>query len=400
MKDKSNLFDNKKKWTISALLYLGLGAVVMQMRGAMLPKFQAEFGVSESLLGLVSPAGTLGFTAVALTMGMIAGRVDIRKYIQAGALLTAITTFLIGLAPVYSLLLVAIVLRGMAGGLPGGLTRPILSHLYPDEKGRIFNIHEAVWAFGAACGPLVATLVLQFSGWRTGYYLLGFSFLPVVILMFRSSDFPAEIEEKPLTYSQFLEIIKNPVIVYVGIILFLNVGVEGGFFTWLPYYLSQTLPHSVANFALTGFIGAYVPGRLINGYLANKFSLTSLLLTASAIVTILIVVAFFFTNGYGQIFVIIGIGFFISTIFPNLFALATKSYPRHSGPINGLVMTFDPLGISIVPVIMGVIADNFGITASMRSMALFMIGSITTLLLLHGRLARTEGDPENSSGLE
>jgi len=388
MEKTKPLFDNKKKWTISALLYLGLGAVVMQMRGAMLPNFQAEFGVSESLLGLVSPAGTIGFTVVALTMGMVAGRVDIRKYIQAGALLTALTTFFIGLAPFYSLLLVAIVLRGMAGGLPGGLTRPILSHLYPDNKGRIFNIHEAVWALGAACGPIIATLVLHFSTWRTGYYILGFSFIPVFFLLLRSSDFPAEIEEKPLTYSQFLEIIKNPVIAYVGIILFLSVGVEGGFFTWLPYYLSQSLPHSVANFALTGFIGAYVPGRIVNSYLANKFSLTSLLLGASTIVTVLIVIAFFFTEGYGQIGVVIAIGFVTSTIFPNLFALAAKTYPRHSGPINGLVMTFDPLGISIVPVIMGVIADNFGITVSMRSMALFMSGAIITILLLHGRLTR------------
>jgi fucose permease len=390
MEKTKPLFDNKKKWTISALLYLGLGAVVMQMRGAMLPNFQAEFGVSESLLGLVSPAGTIGFTVVALTMGMVAGRVDIRKYIQAGALLTALTTFFIGLAPFYSLLLVAIVLRGMAGGLPGGLTRPILSHLYPDNKGRIFNIHEAVWALGAACGPIIATLVLHFSNWRTGYYILGFSFIPVFFLLLRSSDFPAEIEEKPLTYSQFLEIIKNPVIAYVGIILFLSVGVEGGFFTWLPYYISQSLPHSVANFALTGFIGAYVPGRIVNSYLANRFSLTSLLLGASTIVTVLIVVAFFFTEGYGQIGVVIAIGFVTSTIFPNLFALAAKTYPRHSGPINGLVMTFDPLGISIVPVIMGVIADNFGITVSMRSMALFMSGAIITILLLHGRLNRKD----------
>ncbi|MCF7876589.1 MFS transporter, partial [Candidatus Bipolaricaulota bacterium] len=152
--------DNKKKWTLSALLYLGLGAVVMQFRGAMLPNFQVEFGVSESLLGLVSPAGTMGFTVIALTMGLVAGRVDIKKFIQIGVILTAATTFFIGLAPFYSLFLAAIVLRGMAGGIPGGLTRPMLGHLYPNNRGKIFNIHEAVWALGAACGPLVANLVL------------------------------------------------------------------------------------------------------------------------------------------------------------------------------------------------------------------------------------------------
>jgi len=375
-------FESKEQWTVSALLYLGLGAVVMQFRGAMLPNFQAEFGVSETLLGLVSPAGTIGFTVVALTTGMVAGRVDIRKLIQVGALLTAITTFLIGLAPLYSLFLAAIVLRGMAGGMPGGLTRPILSHLYPESKGRIFNIHEAVWAFGAACGPLVANLVLHFASWRFGYYLLGIGFIPVFLLMFYTSDFPAEIEEEPLTLDQFSEIIRHPVIIAVGVALFLNVGVEGGFFTWLPYYLSQTMPQSVANYALTGFIGAYVPGRLLNSYLSERFSYTTLILFAAVIITVLLGVAFFLVGGYWQIAAIVGIGFFISTVFPNLFSLAARTYPQHSGPINGLVMTFDPLGISIFPLIMGVIADSFGVGIAMKSLIVPMLGVILTLFFL------------------
>lgn len=382
-------FEDKKQWTLSALMYLSLGAVVMQFRGAMLPNFQAEFGVSESFLGLVSPAGTIGFTVVALTTGMIAGRVDIRKYIQIGALLTAVTTFFIGLAPFYSLFLAAIVLRGMSSGMPGGLTRPILGHLYPDSKGRIFNIHEAVWAFGAACGPLVANLVLRFADWRMGYYVLGLAFIPIFLFMFFTSDFPAEIEEKPLTLEQFKEIIRHPVVLAVGAALFLNVGVEGGFFTWLPYYLSQTLPQNVANFALTGFIGAYVPGRLLNGYLSERFSYTSLILAATAIITVLLAVAFFIAGGYGQIAVIVAIGFFISTVFPNLFSLATKTYPQHSGPINGLIMTFDPLGISIFPVLMGVIADNFGIEIAMRFLILPMIGVILTVAILRLKVSGT-----------
>lgn len=378
--------NNKKKWTLSVLLYLGLGAVVMQFRGAMLPNFQVEFGVSESLLGLVSPAGTMGFTVIALTMGLVAGRVGIKRFIQIGVILTAATTFFIGLAPFYSLFLTAIVLRGMAGGIPGGLTRPMLGHLYPNNRGKIFNIHEAVWAFGAACGPLIANLVLTFSNWRMGYHFLGLAFVPIFVLMLVTSDFSAEIKEKPLTFSQFSRIIKSPVIITVGVALFLNVGVEGGFFTWLPYYLSQSLPHTVANFALTGYIGAYVPGRILNSYLAQRFSFSSLILAATIVIVILLGLAFFVVGGYGQIGVIVAIGFFISTVFPNLFALATSAYPRHSGPVNGLVMTFDPLGISIMPVLMGIIADNFGIGTSMRFLILPMVGVVITALLLKRNL--------------
>lgn len=378
--------NSKKKWTLATFLYLGLGAVVIQLRGALLPNFQETFQVSESLLGLVAPAGTLGFTVTALITGMIAGKIRIRRLIQIGALLTALTTFVIGLAPAYFLFLTAILLRGMASGIPGGLTRPMLGHLYPENRGRIFNIHEAVWAVGAACGPLFATLILQFASWRLAYYLIGIGFIPVFFLLGKTSTFSANIREQPLTRSQLLLIVKDPAIIGVGVILFLNVGVEGGFFTWIPYYLSQSLPQSVANFALTGFIGAYVPGRLLNSYLTNRIPLTTLILIAATIICVLISVAFFFTSGYGQIAVIVSIGFFISTIFPNLFSLAANLYPEHSGPINGLMMTFDPLGFSTLPAVMGIVANTYGIGLSMKLLIVPVILVIITLLLLRRTL--------------
>ncbi|MBS3812999.1 MFS transporter [Candidatus Bipolaricaulota bacterium] len=384
--------DFREKWTISAFLYLGLGAVVTQLRGALLPNFQEAFGVSESLLGLVSPAGTIGFTVVALTSGMIAGRVNIRRAIQVGALLTAITTFAIGLTPGYFLFLSAILLRGMAGGIPGGLTRPVLGHLYPDNRGQIFNLHEAVWAFGAACGPLLANLILRFADWRAAYYVAGAAFVPIFFLLMKNSGFSEEIKEKPITRKQLMELLKSPVVLGVGLALFLNVGVEGGFFTWLPYYLSQSLPQSVANLALTGFIGAYVPGRLLNSYLTRKFKLTNLILFSSSITGGLLVTAFFLVGGYRQILVIVAVGFFISTIFPNLFSLAANAFPEHSGPVNGLIMTFDPLGISTVPVFMGIIAESFGIQLAMRALVVPITGVIFTTLFLKRKIGTANAD--------
>ncbi|MFW6048551.1 MAG: MFS transporter [Candidatus Bipolaricaulota bacterium] len=384
--------DFREKWTISAFLYLGLGAVVTQLRGALLPNFQEAFGVSESLLGLVSPAGTIGFTVVALTSGMIAGRVNIRRAIQVGALLTAITTFAIGLTPGYFLFLSVILLRGMAGGIPGGLTRPVLGHLYPDNRGQIFNLHEAVWAFGAACGPLLANLILRFADWRAAYYVAGAAFVPIFFLLMKNSGFSEEIKEKPITRKQLMELLKSPVVLGVGLALFLNVGVEGGFFTWLPYYLSQSLPQSVANLALTGFIGAYVPGRLLNSYLTRKFKLTNLILFSSSITGGLLVTAFFFVGGYRQIWVIVAVGFFISTTFPNLFSLAANAFPEHSGPVNGLIMTFDPLGISTVPVFMGIIAESFGIQLAMRALVVPITGVIFTTLFLKRKIRTANAD--------
>jgi len=48
-------------WTLAVFLFAIGDALALQVRGALIPSLRAEFGVSEALLGLVAPAGTVGF---------------------------------------------------------------------------------------------------------------------------------------------------------------------------------------------------------------------------------------------------------------------------------------------------------------------------------------------------
>ena len=366
----------------------------MQLRGAFVPNFQSTFGVSESLLGLLTPAGTIGFTAAALASGMLAGRINIRRSILFGVAVTSGFTFLIGFSPSFLMLLVLILIRGMFAGLPGGLSRPLLGHLYAEKRGQIFSINDAVWALGAAFGPIVATIVLNFYRWQTAYIILGFFFIPVFFLMAWPDISNISIQEKRLSPGSLWEMLKHPVLLYTLFALFLNVGVEGGFFTWLPYYLNQTMSHSIANISLSAYLMAYVPGRLLNSWLTRRFRYTSLALANSLVVLLSLIGAFFLTEGYTTVALVIVTGFAISAIFPNLFALAMEAFPHHSGPTNGLIMTFDPLGLSTVPAIMGLIADKFSIQIAMQFMILPLLGSFILMILLHfktGNIIKNRG---------
>lgn len=378
--------DQRDKWALATFLYIGTGGAVLQLRGSLLPNIQETFSVSESMLGLITPAATITFTAVALSVGMIAGRIDIRKVIIVGVGVTAVTTALVGVAPSYALFLAAIGVRGLSAGIPGGLERPYLGHLFTDSRGQIFNIHEAMWALGAACGPLVATFFITYFDWRVTYIAFGLLFIPIMVLMIFTDVNEVEIHEQPLSLDQFKLILKNPVVALSLLALFLHVGVEGGFFTWLPYYMTGNFPQSVANLTLSGFLAAYVPGRLINGLLVRKFSYTSLLIVNSSLLIVMLYAAFYLAFGYWVIASVIGCGLLVSTLFPNLFSLATEKFPEYSGPINGLIMFFDPLGIAVVPALMGVSADQFGIEFTMKLLIVPMIGVVIAALLLRGKV--------------
>lgn len=291
---------DKDYWTLAVFSYIGLWGLAVQLRGPLLKDIQETFSVSTSLLGLVAPAGTVGYAVTAFSMGVFSGRIDLKKFILVGTVLTALTAFLVGLSPVYPVLLGGLVFLGLAAGIPGGLCRPLIPHFYPENRGKAISIYESIWAVGATCGPLLATLILYLSGWRSAYLLLGFLFIPTIILMFRT-DFPHEVvHEKPLTVSKFGELIKDPKVLGILIALFLNVGVEGGIFTWLPYFLAETLsfPQNIANLALSGCLAAYIPVRLVNSKLSEKFEYTSLLITDSLIAAFLLVLAFYFETSY------------------------------------------------------------------------------------------------------
>ena len=59
---------------------------------------------------------------------------------------------------------------------------------------------------------------------------------------------------------------------------------------------------------------------------------------------------------------IIGLG--ISNIFPLVFSLSVGRYPERANEISGL-MIMAVAGGAVIPPIMGLISDNFGVTASL-----------------------------------
>lgn len=362
----------------------------MQLRGALLPNFQATFEVSESLLGLVAPMGTLGFTLTVLVAGLAAGHLPVKNFMLAGVIITTTGTFLMGLSPIYPVLLLFLVFRGLGTGLFRGLDRPLLNHLYPGQFGRMYNLHAAAWGLGAASGPLVANVILSITGnWRVVYLFYGSLFVPLLFYLFTRELDTSKFEETKLSWGKLKQISRRAEIIgmFVGIVL--NVGIEAIFFTWLPYYLSGIFSHGFGNTALSFFLFAYVPGRLISGWLAEKLDLSFLALLNSLFITTLLTIAFFFTSGYLQVAFILLSGFSISSNFPTLLSLGTKTSPNLSGPINALAMTCSALAFSAFPPLVGLITSYFSIAVAMKLTVVLAVGLVINLSVLRTKLTKS-----------
>ncbi|MFB6295277.1 MAG: sugar MFS transporter, partial [Halobacteriales archaeon] len=354
---------NRRSWLIALCGFVAIEGVGFQMRGALIPELRAEFGVSEALLGLVAPAGTVGFVLVILLVGVFAGRIDFRRTMLAGAGIVAACMFLLGLSPTYLVFLGALFLRGTSTALVRGPDRVVLGHLFPDLRGRVFNIYAMAWAIGATLGPVFVVVALALGNWRFAYLALAAGLVPVVVAVYRL-DLDVAGEERALTMDGLGTVLREPRVVGPAVALIFSGGLEGGLFTWLPTYAGESLPQATASLTLSTLIVGYIPGRLLYGAYAERVGYLRLV-TLSATGAVPLVYLLTVVEGVWLFPVVGTLGLVISGVFPTLAAAAIDAVPDYSGPVNALTIATSYAGLSVVPAVMGVVAARAGIGVAM-----------------------------------
>ena len=259
----------RRRWALAVFGFVALEGAGLQMRGAVVPVLRETFGASAWQLGLVAPAGTVGFTLLVAVVGAVAGRFGTHRLFLVGVVGTGAGLLAMGVAPSFGFFLAALVGRGVFSGVGRGSDRPLLSHLYPEARGRLFSYYDMTWAVGATLGPLVVSVALALGNWRLAFYALGVAFVPVAALV-RSLPAPEVGRgDRPLDLAELRRIGRRPEVLAMAVGILLTTGVEGGLFTWLTTYAEGRFPDSLATASLSVLLVAYIPGRFAAGRLAR-----------------------------------------------------------------------------------------------------------------------------------
>ncbi|MFB6219168.1 MAG: sugar MFS transporter [Halobacteriaceae archaeon] len=359
--------DATRRWTLAIFFYMLLVGATLQARGALVPEFKAAFAVSESLLGLVTPAFTVGFMTAMVVVGLAVGRLPVRRMYVLGVAASAGALFLVSVAPIYGLLLAAMLVRGAATGTFRAVDRPVLSHLYPAGRGRVLSLQSMAWAVGATAGPLLVTGLLLVGDWRLVYLLLAVAWLPGLALLYRVGPPPGIENEQGLSLAALGDVLREPAVAGACLALVFLGGIEANFFTWLPYYAAQSLPRGQANLVLSAYLAAYVPGRYVASRLADGGRYVDLLLVDAALAFVAVFLTLTFARGAWLFVGVFGAGFLIAGAFPVLLAWAMEAVPEYSGPVNAVGMVAGQVGFLVFPAVVGGLAERADIVAAMHA---------------------------------
>ena len=340
---------------------LGLPDTVL---GAAWPALRSELGLPLDAAGGILLVTTAGVVLSSTATHWLRARIGSGSVLWGSTALAACALLLNGLAPHWSLLLMAAACAGLGGG---AIDATLNDHVARHHSARHMNWLHACWGVGAAIAPNVVAFVLaRGHSWRVAYLALGAVELPLTLAfvatraLWRDADTAAVSGEAT---RQSGEPSRRAALASVAMFL-CSGGLEAGTGLWVASLLAETRQVSLASAgAAVGFYwGALCAGRFVIGAWADRLG-PGRVLTASvwAALAAALVFAIPGTPLWLVVLALGALGFALAPIYP----LAMHDTPRRFGSAGarlvGRQVAAAAVGIATLPWLIGAVAEHVGL---------------------------------------
>jgi FHS family L-fucose permease-like MFS transporter len=210
----------------------------------------------------------------------------------------------------------------------------------------------------------------------TPYLVLGSLVLLWAILIART-PFPhtgMDYSRNTLEHDTSKPLLKRKHFVFAVLAQFLYVGAQVGAWSWqIPYVQSYTgTGERKAGYLLTAALVAFTTGRFFSTWLLRHVK-ASRLLAVYAVINALICGLAVIRPGWLGVGCLVGVSFFMSMMFPTIFALGVKGLGTRT-KTGGAVIVMSIVGGAAIPLVMGRVGDLAGLAVSYVVPALCFAG--------------------------
>jgi len=343
----------------------------------LLPKIREEYGFSYaeiSLIGTIYYIGSLSSNVIGGPAVDMTGRrilYQVFSLIVAGLALVGL-----GLSGNFFLIAAMGVLIAAANNLWHPAAMSFLSSEYPNNRAFVLSLHGVGSNIGEAIGPVAAGAILTWSvfNWQSAAYLNAVPALlmSVVFAVFLlAKDRPASGGARRgvdfRTYGRaVLNMIRDKAVVGLSVMAGFRSMAQSGLKLFLPFYIVDALglPYAYAGIAMTALlIGGMIASPIAGAY-SDRVGRRTIISVALGASTVVIVALTFVGNGTAYVVGISLLGFSMFAIRPVIQGWMMDLVPRSmAGSAISFMFSVQALNAAIMPLIGGVIADRYGLTA-------------------------------------
>lgn len=354
--------DNKYNQNlVYAAAYLGMliFGIVMISLGTLttfiIDQFHAPVTQVASLM-MILPFGTL---LGSLIFGPIIDRYGYKSLLVICILLIAGGILGIATLTNFRFIQIAIFIIGFGGGIINGGTNALVADISGIEKGAKLSLLGAFFGIGAFGFPLLVGFLVNYFSYQSIIKAVGLLIL-LTTGLFACIQFPAPKQKAKGAGFSELKILKSPILLLIGIILFFESGMEGIASNWTALYLTKErgLETDTALYALSFIILGLTAMRLILGFTLKYIRDHIILYVCFGLILVGTLLVLINTKYIIVIagLTILGAGF--GAIFPILLGYLGNLFSEASGTAFSFVFSMALIGNMIINAGVGQITHN------------------------------------------
>lgn len=369
-----------------------------------LPEIQTAFQLNSVGVGGILSARELASGLVALPGGVV---VDIlRRYwgqLLAACLgVAAVGCLVIGISPVYPLLLVGMAVVAVSHSIWHLPASASLSHHFPHRRGTVLAAHGVGGSVGDVAGPVVTGALLVFLGWReliSAYAVIPLFLGAMAIWTFRNIGVTKE--QPTVAVSQRVEatkrLLRTPALWGLTVVRGFRAMALVALVTILPLYLGNELQMGTAGrgFHVSLLIAIGLFAKPVAGLLSDRLGRKNVLVPGllwSCLVTLALTI---FDTGIPLTIMIALLGLFLYPDQPILTAAVFDVVGSEVASTGlGIVACVAFLMAVLSPIIAGALYETLGFAAT-----IYYIGSLfVAAALVFAALPLARAADEQSAG--
>lgn len=377
--------------TLFAIACLGMLAfgIVLTTLGAVLPSVIPRFGLDTTAAGALLLLMSFGILVGSVVFGPMVDRYGYKGMLLSSATLIVVGLEGIALAPSVAWLRVAILVVGFGGGIINGGTNALVADVSTESRGSGLSLLGVFFGIGAVGVPFtLGSLVGRFSYAAVIAGAGAVVLVPIVLTVV--TRFPAAKQERGFPIADAGRLLRDPLILLFGAMLFLESGMEITVGGWTATFFRMELGLAAdrALYVLSLYWFGMMVARMALGWLLRRAAPARVLLgclTMAIVGALLLVSTHSVGIAAGGVF-LIGAGFAAS--YPVILAFAGDRYAELSGTAFGVIMVISLTGGTIMPYVTGALGAAYGLRLSFLIVPAALVLFASLLAVATRRMAR------------
>ncbi|MFE7799551.1 MFS transporter [Nocardia sp. NPDC057440] len=385
-----------------------------QVLSAVFPLLKSEWGLSDSQLGSLSSVVALMVGLLAFPLSLAADRWGRVRSMLIMAIVWSIATLLCALATGYGQMLGARLLVGVGEAAYGSVGVAVMLAVFaPHLRASLSGAFLAGGSFGSVVGVALGGILAAHIGWRWAFAVMAAIGL-LLVAAFRALVTESALSRHQVTQAQATDTSSVPHngaraplsslfssvslwCAYVGGGLQLFVGAV--LMAWLPSFFnrSYSMPPDRAGLVASIYVLIIGTGMIVCGIITDRIGRTdparqwSSALIYCTISLILLTVAFSLGTGPAQL-TMLALGALTAAGSAGATSSMVASLTHHSVRATAfatVTLANNIFGLALGPLMVGFLADRYGLAGALRTVPLAYLGAIIALVL--GRRAYPAG---------